>query len=447
MPPYMLILDLGFAAYFSAVVSLIDSIADVPAFFALYFPVSWILWLINQRLNMADAEDISFELFIFTMALLVLVMAYDVPECFSGASGSACVEFALLYGGARLLLLAFSAYIGYFLPGVRLMICLEFLGPLGYGSAIGIGLWRLGEGDGQAAIIALLATTAAWDIFLFLAAILLRLQLPKRRVGPIFSRVFPNVHTPLSIPYQEARLERFITISVGNVIASSIARVRALDVPQHLHFAFGAQVVWVGLLIKVSYFDLSAHHEERSGHALRISWQRGVSWTAVHMVIFATIYWLAAAMMDLLSMPWQGIAAERCTHSINFAAALVSYLLCTSLLHMLHRGGHKHRRLSKHKRIALRLVLVAILAVLPVLPCSLHASAGETESPAMPLVLVCSVLMTLFSAVELWGRGLRPTSSADAGDGIGDPQGGAPPTGAELSEGQGRELMRESRHE
>ena len=148
MPPYLLILDLGYAAFFSAASSLIDSVADVPTFFALYFSVAWTLWIVNQRMNIADAEDVSFELFVFAMALLVLVMAFDAPECFREYRTPACVEFAMLYGGARLLLLFFSAYLAYFLPGIRLMIAMEILGPLGYGSAIGIGLWRIGMGGG-----------------------------------------------------------------------------------------------------------------------------------------------------------------------------------------------------------------------------------------------------------------------------------------------------------
>ena len=65
MPPYLLILDLVFAALCGLCANSIElySLAGVPRFFMLFFSFSWIWVLLNTRLNCFDPEDVSFERF------------------------------------------------------------------------------------------------------------------------------------------------------------------------------------------------------------------------------------------------------------------------------------------------------------------------------------------------------------------------------------------------
>lgn len=48
--------------------------------------------------------------------------------------------------------------------------------------------------------------------------------------------------------------------------------------------------------------------------------------------------------------------------AVSFGAALVSYVLCVTLVQLLHRGqGRGQRKLGKTRRLALRLVFLALL--------------------------------------------------------------------------------------
>ena len=451
-PPYLLIMDLAFAASFSAIANILqepDAVAGgVPAFFALYLPVVWVWNHVNTRLNVADAEDLSFELSVMGMSLLALLMSYQLPRCFvDDGRGTACLQVVSLYGGARAVMLCLTLWISVFVEGMRLMLWFDLLAALGWGLAIGLGLWRIIMREhGFDIVVVMLPCVFVWDVALLCAMIYFR----RNAGGMRLAKLLPKTHLPMSIPYTEARMERMVTVVIGATIQNSLANARehqdllsvmtvgayvvvssgtladlglepstnprrltSRGVSVHLLRAFAPHIGTV--LVKITYFDLSVGGRTSAEvhlHALRLSYKRGVAWTLTHLLLFGTILWLGTAVMQKTSVDDDVDAeATRCGRAFNLSAAFVAYLACVTLLHLLHKGGHGHRRLSKPRRVALRCVLMAALFVLPAFSCS---GLAENDVPICTLALL---MLTLQTAIELWGRGRSTPLASDEGEG------------------------------
>ena len=84
MPPYLLVMDLVFAALSGLCARAIDlyGLAGVPRFFLLFFSVSWSWVLVTNRFNCFDPEDVSFELFMVLVMVLKTSIALSLSGCF-----------------------------------------------------------------------------------------------------------------------------------------------------------------------------------------------------------------------------------------------------------------------------------------------------------------------------------------------------------------------------
>ena len=87
MPPYLLVMDLVFAATCANASDLIGNNSEVLGtsilrFFLLLVSLMWIWMTVNRELNAFDSEDISFELFIFGLAAGMMAITFSLKSCF-----------------------------------------------------------------------------------------------------------------------------------------------------------------------------------------------------------------------------------------------------------------------------------------------------------------------------------------------------------------------------
>ena len=167
VPPYLLIMDLVFAAIFTATSQVMYlGHGGVALFFALFLPQMWLWMLTNYRYNGFDAEDISFELVNVLLMVGVMGLATNLKGCFcslmtredswflsysnssstfapvysqmvdercEGANevehveGEVCALFFVTYAGVRLLLGALSLYVAYHVRRARALLWRELL--------------------------------------------------------------------------------------------------------------------------------------------------------------------------------------------------------------------------------------------------------------------------------------------------------------------------------
>ena len=94
-----------------------------------------------------------------------------------------------------------------------------------------------------------------------------------------------------------------IVIAIGIVISNAIVNSDINDFESFsaigLEVCFG--VPWLSFLIKVFYFDLSAHHNSgSSSHAMRTSVPRAMLWTLLHCPLIGAILWVSEATEALI---------------------------------------------------------------------------------------------------------------------------------------------------
>ena len=480
MPPYLLVMDLVFAATCANASDLIGNSSEllgvsVIRFFMLLVSLMWTWMAVNRELNAFDPEDLSFELLIFGLAAGMMAITFSLKSCFlhhdpfgvsscwngtfstlahacaaddhaacadlaalanltsrcfedgaddhrsivpshdaAGRASNSCFDFLAAFASVRLLLLCLYAYVALHVALVRRV-------KLSYACA-SLCIWTAALGAAfhfcaysppdsshpRLVLELLLAGATASDMLMHFG--------PHLLCAP--PSCLPNaLAVPQSIAYTETRYQRFVVISIGNVVANCArneASFRgALTLPVAVSTWFG--VPGVAFLLKIFYFDLSPHYggSALSSHAMRISLPRSVAWQLLHLLLIGSILWIAKAAPDLVVRSGETAAellaaaeddgaragAPCADNAISFGAALVSYVLCVTLVQLLHRGqGRGQRKLGKTRRLALRLVFLAVLV-------GLTRVAVATAMDTHVYFWAAVGLMATDVAIELWGRG------------------------------------------
>lgn len=494
MPPYLLVMDLVFAATCATASDLIGNSSEllgvsVLRFFMLLISLMWIWMTINRELNAFDPEDISFELLIFGLAAGMMAITFSLKSCFlhhdpfgvgscwnatfstlahacaaddraacddltalanrtsrcfedgaddhrsivpshdaAGRASNSCFDFLAAFASVRLLLLLLYAYVALHVALVRRVKLSYACASLGVwaaalGAAFHLCAYSPPEAPHPRLVLELLLFGAtASDMALHFG--------PHLLCAP--ARCLPNaLAVPQSIAYTETRYQRFVVISIGNVVANCARNEASLRGALSLRVAastwFGVPLV--AFLLKIFYFDLSPHYggSALTSHAMRISLPRSVAWQLLHLLLFGSVLWISKAAPDLVVRSGETAAellaaaedpggvrvsagAPCADNAVSFGAALVSYVLCVTLVQLLHRGqGRGQRKLGKTRRLALRLVFVALLVGL-----TLFAVATAMDTHAY--FWLAAALMATDVAIELWGRGFscaRPMPAED----------------------------------
>ena len=437
MPPYLLIMDLGFAAFCVLAARLQHA---TNRYFGIMMSLLWIWTTINVRLCAYDQEDISSEIFVILLMGGVGGMALHLKPCTGYVGGeyvgddgatehhrnhtraigsmwladaNACFDFMVSFSYVRLLVMALSLYIAAHVPARASILWREAVSFVAWGPAFGALLYLCASSHPSMdpatspwleAII--LATTVA-DILLSLGpgtpSLLVRRENLPASWQPLFQRTF-EVVVPMSIPYFDTRYERLTLIAVGNVISNSVGSAFGIDAPPRVAAGFTV-VIGVPLsafLIKVFHFDLSTHHgsSSKGTHAMRISGYRSACWVLLHLPLFAAISWLAVSITDLVvkSLATPHPLPSTFKSVFNFCGAWVLFLLCQTSLHLLHKGsGPGARRLSRARRLMMR---AAMAASLP----GVAAAAVWYEVSSLGYFWLTMLLLTADAACELYGN-------------------------------------------
>jgi len=304
----------------------------------------------------------------------------------------------------RLLLVGLHVWIAVHVPLVRksIFFC-ESLSSLAWMPIMAVLLHKTSSPserdsytEGSLAIMLVMATLL--DIVAVHGPAIFRKSVPKPFRGQI-EKFIPAV--PLNIAYAEARNERLIIIGIGTVIAEGLRQLNnareTITVDQE--FTVYVAVPLTVFLIKVYFFDLSPHFGDTSKntHAMRVSRRRGLAFNLLHVPTFGAIIWISSALGGLIA---QGAAnTARWEVEVSFSAAVLTYLLCVTGLHMLHKGaGHGLRKMGKSRRMLMRFAMMLTL-------CGWTAFAAVTDMRPLFFAGAACVLVTIEACVELWGRG------------------------------------------
>ena len=458
VPPYLLIMDLVFAAIFTATSQVMYlGHGGVALFFALFLPQMWLWMLTNYRYNGFDAEDISFELVNVLLMVGVMGLATNLKGCFcslmtredswflsysnssstfapvysqmvdercEGANevehveGEVCALFFVTYAGVRLLLGALSLYVAYHVRRARALLWRELLVliilvPLLFAIFVELG------SDATSVTVVLWLAAMLIDVLLDVGCHVWLACTPAS-CEPVARALMLRV--PMNIAYAEARYERMFVIAVGNVVANAIAD----SGHERFRTKWGAKtqlvigVPWVALLLKLFYFDLSPHHGAGTGvHAMRSSVPRAVLWSLLHGPLLGCILWISTGLDVLiagldtdLAAAYDAASGDAATADDdpiqsaarwNFAAAMCCYLLCCTAQQVLHRGaGHGHRRLGRTKRMCVRGAFMFAFLLLPAVWQGAQCTGGLCNAGFFWALILGT---TVCAVVELWGRG------------------------------------------
>ena len=113
----------------------------------------------------------------------------------------------------------------------------------------------------------------------------------------------------------------------------------------------------------------------------------------VQVPLFGAIIWIATSMSSLMignqgRQAWQGEA--------SFCASILTYLVCVTILHLLHKGhGRGRRRMGKTRRMTLRGFMLLILIVWTVVTSSPRTAITHCTRSTR---LIQSHLLTFFCA-------------------------------------------------
>ena len=440
MPPYLLIMDLAFSALFilcSEVLYL--GLDGVWRFFMLFLPLFWHWAVIVARLNMCDAEDICSDVYVLLIMVCGVSAAISLPDCFCsidrnrhtvnsmplcsmqstaennlptsvdhtcesefhvGQGISGCTGFAMSYVAMRLVSSCMVLRMGVHVVHARALVRRDAVAwlfnlPLLYFLARG----KLGTTGAEVYNGVLLFVSGVAD--LLTQALPSLLTLCRVTLPPSFeSRI------PLNVPHLEARYERMLTISLGNLISTTITDVRSTTP----HFdgrsiRAALAVPLVAMLIKIFYFDLSPQFggsgsSSGSGalHALHASAFRGAVWAMLQGPLQAILRWLAVASMVQVAPKHVGRASQSNTDARwSLVSASVCFMLVITALHATHKGeGHPNRKMSKTARFAMRGIWILIMLIV-----------GATVSTCVrePMFWLVVGSMYALAALELWGRG------------------------------------------
>ncbi|KAL1495880.1 hypothetical protein AB1Y20_014524 [Prymnesium parvum] len=407
-PPYLLIMDLVFAALFTRMASIITGgTLDQAGYFFLFCMPYIALWgRICYLLNACDAEDVVFELFSVTVNMLMLLTTFRIQECTVARDG--CAMFASAYGAMRLLVILFEMYLAWFIKEITPLLYRElfafcFIGPyLAWLSMISHEVW----------VGPLVFGCFIFDTVLFIGAGLLPRAAPQPTGNWMRDAAAHCVHklswTPTTldstrVPYT-ARFERLLIIALGSMVTNSVSEVASLpSMTMELVLAYCIGVPWNTLLLKCFYFDLSPHSRSNPHlHAMRISSLRGGLWSLSHGPMIASVLWMSASLSLHLDQRTIAMCDSTCA---TYGVSIISYLFFVTAIQLLHKGhGHGHRRLGKHLRMSIRVGLMLCLA------CLLIPACLGMINKLFYVWLQC-VLLTVEASIELWGRGFRSASS------------------------------------
>eukprot|EP00520_Triparma_pacifica_P004017 CAMPEP_0118656934 /NCGR_PEP_ID=MMETSP0785-20121206/13743_1 /TAXON_ID=91992 /ORGANISM="Bolidomonas pacifica, Strain CCMP 1866" /LENGTH=505 /DNA_ID=CAMNT_0006549805 /DNA_START=23 /DNA_END=1537 /DNA_ORIENTATION=+ len=189
-----------------------------------------------------------------------------------------------------------------------------------------------------------------------------------------------------NLPLLVERYELFVIISIGEVVAASLASQEvagghtASDDDHHRMlegdgsdefsketYILVALIVLEAALIKMAYFDVAEHpcptgkNGSKRQHALARKAKTGVAWVMLHMPLNAAIV-IFGSIMEPLKL--HGEFNQVYANSLSFSLALIVVII--GIFDLIHGGGREQlRRISKQKRTQFRCLLVVMLAVLP----------------------------------------------------------------------------------
>ncbi|GMI04610.1 hypothetical protein TrVE_jg9922 [Triparma verrucosa] len=355
-------------------------------FVALFTPI-WFQWnVIQHYLNRYEQKDVVHVIFFLGNIICMANIGISAEACGSGTVRHGCSEFAWSFAGARLWVLLFEAYSLYFNWNTYRLSISMFMIP----DVIAILVWFIvgflpaGEECGSVINMCWFPFIFFWWFGIFVD--MLRLLAPMIVFRILKMRTTRKESVPLNVNLIGERNELFIIISIGEIIAASLASdapsAAAASDDDHGRFLEGDDthhaetisayrivplVVLIAALVKITYFDVAEHPAPSGGacmprkHAMTRSPWTGLAWVMLHLPLNISIVLLGAILEPLkLHGEFNGKAQVVCS---NCLAGIV--LIC-SLFDVLHSGGNVQlRRVKKQARLGFHLLCVLSFFVVP----------------------------------------------------------------------------------
>ncbi|GMI37511.1 hypothetical protein TrCOL_g7526 [Triparma columacea] len=223
-----------------------------------------------------------------------------------------------------------------------------------------------------------------------------------------------------NLPLLVERYELFVIISIGEVVAASLASESvssegAEDDDHHRFLEDGdainfdkdtyllvALIVLEAALIKLAYFDVAEHpcptgkNRSKRRHALARNAKTGVAWVMLYLPLNAAIV-IFGSIMEPLKL--HGEFSQVTANSLSFCLGIIVVII--ALFDILHGGGGSQRRaVSKQSRTVFKAALVIIFAALPF--------ATDWNKSPLGFVACCNVVTLIEVAFTFYS--FRPMS-------------------------------------
>ncbi|GMI01983.1 hypothetical protein TrLO_g8152 [Triparma laevis f. longispina] len=375
-------------------------------FCSMFIPI-WFQWgAVQLYLNKFEQKDVVFVFFFIGNVLTMANIGISAEECGSGTHRLGCSEFAFSMAGARFWVFLFHGYALYHNWNAFRLASYVYMLPdaLIVLSWIIVGFMPAGEECGD-------DLNGCWAPFIFwwwfaLFIDFLRLMTPLIVYRILKWRTTKKESIPLNINLVSERNELFIIISIGEIIAASLASEpptaaatdddgghhRLLSDDSHGKtisvYSIVPLVALIAALVKITYFDVAEHPAPSGGsctprkHAMASSPFAGLAWVVLHLPLNICIVLLGAVLEPLkLHGEFNQTAQQVCANCLG------GIVLICSLFDVLHSGGSVQLRLVKKEfRLAFHLVCVGVFFVVPYIK-------DFEESPLDYLGIINSLLL------------------------------------------------------
>ncbi len=432
VPIYLLVMDLTFNALFAIFGSVLRiGLSGVPQFFRLYLPLQWHWMVINSRMCLFDADDVSSDVFVTLVLFATLGLALHSPVCFyelNGAfdpapnwvcngtaipaastvaaelGGKTCTPFFAFYLLMRLISTVHVLYVSAAVSTSRFLLVREMLGWV-FSVPLMVHVASGDTEDSLPAVQSVFFIAGVGDMFfnLVLQPLLVAIHRLVRRAcgGKLKPRVelvlrYVINRVPYDSDYLEQRWQRMLVLSLGSVVANAVYDGSNVNSALAAPMPLAAGISLMSLLVKIYCFDLSPQFVAVQGHALRSKGFRGKLWTMLYGVLLGNVRWLSISADVLIKpMPASGpelIAAGFGEDRLSFIAALTTFMLVVTGMHLTHTSAGSEIPVHQWWRYALRLLYISLAWALAI---GMSGGRGSYFWTVM-------TLLTMLAALELW---------------------------------------------
>lgn len=312
-------------------------------FFSLFLPI-WSQWYcVSAYLNRWETHDVMNIIFFVGNLTLMGVVGVSSRECDVDASENNEEECSLrvmnfFFAASRMWVLLFEIMVVYFHHDEPYMKSMYYI--MSFDAMVTVSWLIAGSVAESESCDENDMDTACYNSFVFFWWLAISLDLIKLTGNAVVAKFgfFKRQEViPINVSLAAERMELFIVISIGEVIAAAVDH--ADSTADEYEYGLTALTVLIAAMIKIRYFDFAVHPTASGNdtqvrlHAMRTAPLRGMGYVVSHIPLNAFIVMLGANLDVILSHTDEGVDEEVLLSSSHCIAVIISVCTIIDLLH------------------------------------------------------------------------------------------------------------------